>query len=98
MAREEHVEILRQSVEHWNAWRLAHPDVRPDWRGADLRQLDLRGTHLSQPTRKRSWVENLGAQRRALLTKQPGELGIDLRQANLHGARLPGAFLSGWTP
>jgi hypothetical protein len=30
MANEEHLAILRQGVEAWNAWREANPLVRPD--------------------------------------------------------------------
>src|SRR5687768_6911065 len=48
MANEEHLAILRQGVEAWNAWRLEHPSVRPDLREADLRRTDLCGAHLSR--------------------------------------------------
>ena len=36
MANEEHVALLRQGVEVWNAWRRENPDIRPDLCRADL--------------------------------------------------------------
>ena len=37
MANEEHVALLKQGVDAWNAWRRETPDARPDLHGADLR-------------------------------------------------------------
>jgi hypothetical protein len=48
MANEEHLAILRQGVAAWNAWREAHPDVRPDLSRANLNQADLDGADLSR--------------------------------------------------
>ena len=45
MAKQEHVDLLKQGIEVWNQWREKHPGIRPDLRGADLRNaecLDLR--------------------------------------------------------
>ena len=33
MANPEHVEILKQGVEVWNAWREKHPDIQPNLSG-----------------------------------------------------------------
>jgi uncharacterized protein YjbI with pentapeptide repeats len=41
MANKEHLEIIKQGVETWNAWRQAHPDIIPD-----LSYVNLGGTHL----------------------------------------------------
>src|SRR3954453_18459775 len=41
MANEEHVALLKQGGNAWNAWRRQNPDLRPDLRGADLRGADL---------------------------------------------------------
>ena len=41
MANEEHLAILNQGVETWNAWHLRNPDVTPDFRGANLRGAEL---------------------------------------------------------
>ena len=58
MANDEHVALLRQGVDAWNAWRDQNPDIRPDLsdaylvgaelRAAHLRDADLSGTKLMQ--------------------------------------------------
>jgi hypothetical protein len=55
MAKDEHVAILKQGVEAWNAWRAENPDIRPDLSGADLWkigvtlvQANLSGANLSR--------------------------------------------------
>jgi len=47
MANQQHLDLLKQSVETWYQWRKEHADVRPDLSGADLRQANLRGANLS---------------------------------------------------
>lgn len=42
MADPEHLAILEQGRETWNAWRLANPDIEPDLTMADLPRMDLR--------------------------------------------------------
>jgi hypothetical protein len=42
MANPEHLNLLRQGVEVWNAWRVQEPSVLPDFSGADLNGMDLR--------------------------------------------------------
>ena len=46
MANEEHIALLRQGVDAWNAWRRENPDVTPDLRKADLRWANLQGASL----------------------------------------------------
>jgi uncharacterized protein YjbI with pentapeptide repeats len=41
MANSEHVELLKQGVNVWNAWRQAQPNIRPDLQSLDLLQWDL---------------------------------------------------------
>src|SRR5690349_9501247 len=41
MANDEHVALLKQEVDVWNAWRQENPDIRPDLIEADLREADL---------------------------------------------------------
>lgn len=36
MANDEHVALLKQSVDAWNAWRNDNPFVPPDLSGADF--------------------------------------------------------------
>jgi uncharacterized protein YjbI with pentapeptide repeats len=62
MADKSQLDVLKNGVVAWNAWREAHAEVRPDlaqahlvgvdlmganFAGADLRKADLRGTNLS---------------------------------------------------
>ena len=44
----EHVKILKQGAEVWNAWRKDNPDVLPSLGGADLRGAYLNGTDLRE--------------------------------------------------
>jgi hypothetical protein len=43
MANPRHLEILKQGVAAWNAWRERHPMVRPDLIGVDLSNVKLNG-------------------------------------------------------
>jgi uncharacterized protein YjbI with pentapeptide repeats len=62
MADKTQLEVLKNGVIAWNAWRAEHMDLRPDlgaahlvgldlmganFAGTDLRKADLRGTNLS---------------------------------------------------
>jgi hypothetical protein len=38
MANPEHLQILQQGVEVWNAWRKQNKGIRPDLSGVDLRR------------------------------------------------------------
>jgi hypothetical protein len=42
MANDEHVALLKQGVDAWNAWRRYNPDIRPDLSEANLSGADLR--------------------------------------------------------
>jgi hypothetical protein len=106
MANEEHLAILKQGVEAWNAWRLERPDVRPDLGEANLSGADLRGADLRRV--------NLGGTIRATTIRSlpPGGIppggvtfgdylrltaiiGADLRGSLLRKANFSGAFLNG---
>jgi hypothetical protein len=83
MADLEHLRLLKQGIEVWNQWRSEHPDITPDFSGADLRELnlfeaDLRGANLRKA--------NLG---RARLDR------ANLTEANLVNGNLAGASLIG---
>ncbi len=47
MANQEHLDILKEGIKAWNAWREQHPDIKPDLRWASLVHLNLRGAMLS---------------------------------------------------
>jgi hypothetical protein len=46
MPNEEHVALLKEGVEAWNAWRHEKPDIRPDLFGANLVGANLTGAYL----------------------------------------------------
>jgi uncharacterized protein YjbI with pentapeptide repeats len=46
MANPEHLELLRQGVEVWNAWRAKEPSIHPDLGSADLSRAFLFGASL----------------------------------------------------
>jgi uncharacterized protein YjbI with pentapeptide repeats len=48
VANPEHLALLRQGVNGWNAWRGKELSIRPDLSGAELIRANLQGAHLSQ--------------------------------------------------
>jgi hypothetical protein len=36
MANSEHIYLLSNGIESWNAWRVANPHLRPDLSGCDF--------------------------------------------------------------
>jgi len=48
MANPEHIAILKQGVEAWNAWREENPDITPDLERITLYGWNLRGANLSR--------------------------------------------------
>ena len=82
MANDEHVALLKQGVDAWNAWRDENPDIRPDLRGANLRGDDLSGAHLD------------GAILSGAKLQHANLVQADLRGADLSGANLNRAYLT----
>jgi len=81
MAKPEHLDKLKESVEIWNEWRDDNPGIAPALWGADLEETDLRGADL-----KRADLEEADL--------SGADLGdADLRGAKLRGANLRGATL-----
>jgi uncharacterized protein YjbI with pentapeptide repeats len=79
MANVEHVRIMKQGVQAWNAWRQENSSTRPDLSGADLSWAELNGANLSGADLRQAnlWVANLR--------------GADLCQADLSVVNLYGA-------
>jgi hypothetical protein len=48
MANDEHVALLKQGVEAWNAWREENPNILPDLSNADLSKASLIGANLRE--------------------------------------------------
>jgi uncharacterized protein YjbI with pentapeptide repeats len=92
MANPEHLELLRQDVDGWNAWREKEPSVTPVLAGADLSGATLFGANLNGAdliSANLSGANLTGANfGEAYLSE------ANLRAANLSGANLRGAKLS----
>jgi uncharacterized protein YjbI with pentapeptide repeats len=103
MADPEHLELLRQGVEVWNAWRAREPSVTPDLcearlRGANLGRADLdsaklRGANLNWANLGEASLR--GADLESAKLRGANLTLANLTQANLGVADLRGAILSG---
>jgi uncharacterized protein YjbI with pentapeptide repeats len=102
MVNREHLRLLRQSVEAWNAWREQNEGIRPDLGGADLSGADLSradlsrailgGADLSRADLSRAILG--GADLSGANLRDADLHGANLRRVNLGGANLRGAYLS----
>jgi hypothetical protein len=93
MANEEHVKILLQGIDIWNAWREKHPEIIPDLSMADLYDADLSDADLSD-------ADLSDAHMNDTIFYNTNLRGADLRSADLtrailHNADFRGAILSG---
>jgi uncharacterized protein YjbI with pentapeptide repeats len=96
MANQEHLDILKQGVEVWNAWRKEHPEVQPDLRGSYLRSANLRSVNLSGADLRSADLSNAYPSRTNLsgANLSGAKLGnINLSQTNLSNVNLSGADL-----
>ncbi len=93
MASEEHLNLLQQGVEAWNAWRIKEPLGRPDLRGAYLGGAYLNGGDFRRADLGEA---NLGGAflNGACLFKADVS-GAHLREAHLRKAELSEADLTG---
>jgi uncharacterized protein YjbI with pentapeptide repeats len=92
MANQEHLKLLQQGVDVWNAWRKKS-SVAPDLVGADLVGADLVKADLSGADLFRAQLERAEL---FLAKLDAADLrGANLIRANLIGANLSGADLSG---
>ena len=98
MANPEHLQILQQGVEAWNAWRDQHEDISPDLSGADFCAADLSGADLHGADLHGANLDAVGL-RKADLTRADLSrtflIRADLRQADLSQANLSRTFLEG---
>jgi len=77
----EHIALLTQGRDVWNAWRTANPGIVPFLRGARLEGRDLSGYDLHDAYLRRAHLNGARLD------------GCKLREANLSGAQLNGASL-----
>jgi len=82
MANQEHLDILMQGVDVWNAWISEHIDIKPNFRRANLKETDLRGAYL------------IGADLSYANLREADLAGAYLNRANLKKAKLKEAELN----
>ena len=101
MAKREHVKILEQGAEVWNAWRDKNPYVQVNLNAVELGEVELKGVnldsaqligaHLNEVDFSGASLHNanfLGAELRGTRFME-----ADLRKANLIEADMTGAYL-----
>jgi uncharacterized protein YjbI with pentapeptide repeats len=102
MANKEHLEVLIQGTDVWNAWREQHPEIQPDLsetpairRNFTITTIraDLSGANLSFANLSRAILEEVDLSDADLSGANLS--GADLFKADLSGADLSGADLSG---
>jgi Pentapeptide repeats (8 copies) len=93
MADREQVETLLQGGSAWNAWREAHPAIRPDLVGADLQEANLGRADLHEANLHKA--DLVGAYLFKANLHGADLSGADLFKANLHEADLHDADLHG---
>jgi uncharacterized protein YjbI with pentapeptide repeats len=95
MANPEHLEILKQGIDVWNAWRAREPLIRPDLSAASLSEANLSGANLSGADLGGANLEgtNLSEADLSVANLRGANLRANLSGANLRGADLEGADL-----
>jgi len=102
MANKEHLEVLIQGTDVWNAWREQHPELQPDLseppairRNFTITTIraDLSGANLSFANLSRAILEEVDLSDADLSGANLS--GANLFKADLSGADLSGADLSG---
>lgn len=88
MANPEHLRLLTRGVADWNQWRTDNTEIRPDLKGAGLRDADLREVNLSR-------ANLMGADLFEARLSGANLSGATLTSASLPHADLSGADLSG---
>jgi hypothetical protein len=108
MANPEHLQVLQQGVEAWNAWREANNQVEPDLSGADLRAKRLMEANLTRTDLSRTNLRTTILYRAQLAWASFAEADLsfaylthadfsvsNLFKANLNNALLNSAMLVG---
>ncbi len=96
MANKEHLEILRQGVKVWNAWRKEHQGIRPNLRRANLTGIKLARANLKNANLSNANLSGVDLDGAHLTyadlsyahLSSSNLNAVDLRKANLFGATL----------
>src|SRR5579863_9195693 len=91
MANDEHLTILLQGVEVWNAWRSRKQSLQPDLQGVHLYDMNLAGANLSGVQLSSATLRSVNLVRANL--QGVCATGIKLKQINLAHALLSEANL-----
>jgi hypothetical protein len=86
MANENHLELLRQGVDAWNAWREKNSSVSPDLASAPLQPYELSGANLQGANLHRADLSGTTLVGANLNLSRADLSGGDLRGANLSRA------------
>jgi uncharacterized protein YjbI with pentapeptide repeats len=98
VANPEHLKLLQQGVDVWNAWRLEKPTIRPDLSGATLSGVNLSEANLSWAYLNRANLSGANLQKACLVGAQLFSANLveaNLSHAGLGGAKLTWANLNG---
>ncbi|HZO76151.1 MAG TPA: toll/interleukin-1 receptor domain-containing protein [Ktedonobacteraceae bacterium] len=98
MANQEQLELIRQGVEVWNAWRKEHPETKADLSSADLRGADLSQAVFSEAFLSHDLASGINFSHANLSHAHLGKAFLDsanFSRADLSHTNLSGAFLSG---
>lgn len=98
MAKQEHLDLLKQGVVQWNDWRKKHWEIQPDLSSVYLSRASLSGVVLSKANLANASLNGADLSEAVLIgTELNGAslIGANLRNANLSRASLRGANLSG---
>ncbi|PWH12365.1 MAG: hypothetical protein DDG60_13490 [Anaerolineae bacterium] len=103
MTNPEQLEILKQGVLVWNAWRISHPNTPIDLSGADLYGMDLSRVNFNHANLEKAFLERANLAEADLMYANLSRANLietrlvtaSLSQANLSRANLFGADLLG---
>jgi len=96
MANSEHLALIQQGVEAWNAWYSKHRKVIPDLAQANFSNLNLSGINLKRAILKQANFSNANltkAQLNNANLEKASLLGANLSNANFKGANLDFSIL-----
>jgi len=100
MANEAHLELIRQGVDVWNAWRTKEPSILPNLHAADLREANLIEADLGGAGLQMANLDNANlngaASRRTSQARLPADC-LQLRQAGDKDFHPRSASLAPWT-
>ena len=93
MAQQEHLDLIKQGVTTWNAWRKQHPEIRVSLRDAYLKDITLIEVDFSEVYLTEAHLSRANLSRANLSDADLSD--ADLSYTTLTEADLSGAYLGG---